>query len=193
MNFKKWLESRDANLSNEIAQTEGIRGALNWMGKKAAPAVLAGASMMGGTADAPSVQSHQNAMAQHRQAMAQHRQDMSSINGEIEKTGRFLDDEEDKEHDAEDAEIRQGGDEDFNNRVIARKKIIRQVMGKPSQRAADSAEMDNTEMDLDSRNRYSFNHDAAASNNTDKWKRSKEVEDILNKTRANDVLKKYIR
>jgi len=130
------------------------------------------------------------------QFTSQHNTFMQKHYKQSAETDKHLDDFDAKKNAEQDAKFLKDnltGDEEsdkYVRNILKRTQQARNIEGTPSQQVNSKAFMANAEMDLDAKDPSKIGHEHAKAGNYEQWKKSKELEDFMNSTKIDDVLKK---
>ena len=177
--FNEWLLNKDEELYQEMKLANAFRGAV--------AGGLIGLSTLGGNPESP-VDKIRN---QNDAFMKDHNRKAAKMDKHIDALSAKKNAEEDEEY------LRKNltGDVSLDKYVrnaLARKQQLRSIEGTPSQQVDDKAFMINAEMEADRNNPRSFGHEDAKAGNYEKWKKSKEVDDFIMRTQADDLIGKLL-
>lgn len=184
--FNEWLLNKDEELYQEMKLGNAFRGAV--------AGGLIGLSTLGGNPESPvdKIRNQNDAFVkQHDAFMKDHNRKTAKMDKHIDALSAKKNAEEDEEY------LRKNltGDVSLDKYVrnaLARKQQLRSIEGTPSQQVDDKAFMINHEMEADANNPRSFGHEDAKSGNYEKWKKSKEVDDFIMRTKADDLIGKLL-
>jgi hypothetical protein len=175
--FNEWLLNKDEELYQEMKLGNALRGLV--------AGGLVGLSAASGNQVSPADQFTN----QHNAFMQNHYKQSAKMDNKTDNIFAKQDAEEDEEYLRNNLTGDKESDKYVRN-ILQRRQQTRSIEGTPSQQANDKAIMISAEMDLDAKDPSKIGHEHAKAGDYEQWKKSKELEDFMNRTKTDDVMKK---